>query len=170
MRLASSPTGGFRIFQRRGKQQVELNHYSLFGLNAVSEIALPELWPGDPQASPDVVVRFGPVPCEDEPKHGLVVLSEGEALLVVPGVGRYLMRAGREMIVEADAGSSERNLRLYLLGSAFAALLHQRGLLPLHANAIIVDGRVIAFMGHPGAGKSTMAAWFHDRGFGILSD
>jgi hypothetical protein len=49
-------------------------------------------------------------------------------------------------------------------------ILHQRGLLTLHANAVVVDGRAIGFMGHPGAGKSTLAAWFHDRGFDVLAD
>ena len=49
-------------------------------------------------------------------------------------------------------------------------ILHQRSLLPLHANAMVVEGRAIGFMGHPGAGKSTLAAWFHDRGFDVLAD
>jgi hypothetical protein len=74
------------------------------------------------------------------------------------------------MIVAPVPGASDRNIRLFLLGSAFGALLHQRGLLPLHANAIEIDGRAVAFMGHSGAGKSTMAAWFLDRGHRILAD
>ena len=64
----------------------------------------------------------------------------------------------------------ERNVRLFLLGSAFGVLLHQRGLLPLHANAIEIDGRAVAFMGPSGAGKSTLAAWFHDRAFRVIAD
>jgi hypothetical protein len=43
-------------------------------------------------------------------------------------------------------------------------------MLPLHANAIDMGGRAVAFSGHSGAGKSTIAAWFHDRGRAILSD
>jgi hypothetical protein len=49
-------------------------------------------------------------------------------------------------------------------------LLHQRHILPLHANAIDVDGRALAFLGPSGAGKSTLAAAFHDGGRAILSD
>ena len=59
---------------------------------------------------------------------------------------------------------------MFLLGFPFGALLHQRGIVPLHANAIEVAGRAFAFSGHSGAGKSTIAAWFHDRGYRILAD
>lgn len=145
--------------------------YSVFGLRLSSEIPLPELYecPAD-AAAPDATIRIGSVPSlgPDE-KTGYTVTPEG-TLLNVTDVGRYWIADGREMIAEPAAGGSERNLRLYLLGSALGALLHQRGLLPLHANAIEVDGRAVAFMGHSGAGKSTMAAWFHDRGFRILAD
>jgi len=61
-------------------------------------------------------------------------------------------------------------VRAYLLGSAMGALLHQRGLLPLHANAIEIDGRAIAFAGPSGSGKSTLAAYFRARGRRLLSD
>ena len=145
------------------------NRYRVFGLDAASDIDLPELRPIKGSSAPDVIIRSGEVSCR-ESLQGLNVLSNGEALLNIPGVGCYLMRQGREMIVHGAPGASDRNLRLYLLGSAFAAILHQRALLPLHANSILVDGQAIAFMGHPGAGKSTMAACFHDRGFEILSD
>jgi hypothetical protein len=49
-------------------------------------------------------------------------------------------------------------------------LLHQRGIVPLHANAIDTGKGAIAFLGPSGAGKSTLAAAFHDRGHPILSD
>lgn len=91
-------------------------------------------------------------------------------LLTIPQLGRYLIRDGREIVVDVIAGADERRLRLFLLGSALGALLHQRGLMPLHANAVVIDGAAVAFCGHSGAGKSTMAAWFHDRGAPILAD
>jgi hypothetical protein len=62
------------------------------------------------------------------------------------------------------------NVRLFLLGSALGMLIHQRGLLPLHGNAVEINGRAYAFVGHSGAGKSTLASWFCDQGFRIVSD
>lgn len=143
--------------------------YSLFGLAIRSEIALPELASAPPASEADVEIRHGAVPAADQPNVGYIVTPEG-TLLDVAQVGRFLIRDGREIVVEKVPEGSDRNRRLYLLGSVFGALLHQRGLLPLHANAIQVDGRAIAFSGHSGAGKSTIAAWFHDRGHPILAD
>jgi hypothetical protein len=94
----------------------------------------------------------------------------GALVLVIPEVGRYRIEEGNRIIVEAEPEVPERNVRLFLLGSAFGVLLHQRGLLPLHANAIEIGGRAIAFMGPSGAGKSTLAAWFHDNGFRVIAD
>jgi hypothetical protein len=142
--------------------------YRLFGFNLRSEIGLAGLAPDAFEATAEVDVAFGNVP-PGEYAPGYSAVAEG-TLLFVPKVGRYLIREGREILVEPAAGASERNLRLFLLGSAIGALLHQRGLLPLHANAIDLGGRAAAFSGHSGAGKSTIAAWFHDRGYPILAD
>jgi hypothetical protein len=91
-------------------------------------------------------------------------------LLTIPDAGRYLVSEGRTIRVEPLSGIDARNIRLFLLGSAFGLLLHQRGLLPLHANAVEIEGRAVVFMGASGAGKSTMAAWFHDNGYKVLAD
>ena len=48
-----------------------------------------------------------------------------------PKVGRYRIEAGNRITVESEPGVPERNVRLFLLGSAFGVLLHQRGLLPV---------------------------------------
>jgi hypothetical protein len=146
-----------------------MNRYRLFGLSVLSEIPLPELVPDPGEGPADVRIGLGAIPSRPDAPAGLHIDGD-EALLVIPPAGRFLTRAGREMLVEPAEGVSPRNLRLYLLGSAFGAILHQLGLLPLHANAVVVEGRAIGFMGHPGAGKSTLAAWFHDRGFDVLAD
>ncbi len=144
--------------------------YELFGLRVRSQIELPELFPVVFVDDPDVQIGIADLPpIEGEIVDSFAVTAMG-AVLNVPEAGRYLIRDGSEILVEPLSGGSERHLRLYLLGSAFGAILHQRGLLPLHANSIEIAGRAVAFLGHSGAGKSTMAAWFHDRGFEILAD
>lgn len=143
--------------------------YRLFGLRVRSALPLPELGPPGLPEDEDVAIVAGRVAARGDEPPGLTA-RDRDALLVIPDVGRYAMEDGRRLTVDAAAGASERNVRLFLLGSAFAAILHQRALLPLHANAVVVEGRAIAFMGHAGAGKSTLAAWFHDQGFPVLAD
>ena len=51
-----------------------------------------------------------------------------------------------------------------------ALLLHQRGLLILHASAIAVGGKSVIFMGDKGAGKSTTAGAMIRAGHELLTD
>ena len=142
--------------------------YSVFGLRIRSTMELPELFAAPADGPPDVWIdqeKLQAAPSDP----GLVATDHG-LLLTVAEVGRFLISDGRTIRVEPEAGVDPRNVRLFLLGSAFGALLHQRGLLPLHANAVEVDGRAFAFMGHSGAGKSTLATWFHDQGHRVLAD
>ncbi|CAK0754445.1 conserved hypothetical protein [Gammaproteobacteria bacterium] len=59
---------------------------------------------------------------------------------------------------------------MYLLGSILGVLLHQQGLLALHAGALEVRGQVVAFAGHSGTGKSTLVAHLRKRGYRMVSD
>jgi hypothetical protein len=141
--------------------------YWAFGLRIRSSTELPELVDAEGDDKPDVVIDYGDIP--ETVETGLT--AAGDALtLSIENVGRYRIERGTRIIIDAEPDVPERNVRLFLLGSAFGALLHQRGLLPLHANAIELDGRAVAFMGEQGAGKSTLASWFHDHGYGVLAD
>ena len=149
---------------------MSIHDYTVFGLKVRSELALPELAPDRTETPADVVIARGKIPGLKSAEAGLHVA--GDALvLVVPEVARYAIRGGSSIVVEPEtADVPETNVRLFLLGSAFGALLHQRGLLPLHANAVEIDGSAVAFMGASGSGKSTLAMWLCDQGFRILAD
>jgi len=146
-----------------------LHTYRIFGLSVRSEIALPELDSVADDAAADVIISVFPPDLNPAADFQLTA-SGDEVSLRVPRIATFRMRGGRTIAVAAEPNASKRDVRLFLLGSAFAAVFHQRDLLPLHSNAIEVDGKAIAFLGHSGAGKSTLAAWFHDRGHGMLSD
>lgn len=157
----------------------EQSLYEFVNVLVRSAMPLPELSMAPPRAEDaddrrEVIdIRFGPLP-EALPDartiaHGLQVAGDS-VLLTVEGTARYRVRGGREIVIDPMPGGSERNLRLFLLGSALGILCHQRGLLPLHANAIVVDGQAIAFAGHSGAGKSTLAAHFERAGYEVLCD
>ena len=141
--------------------------YSLFGLHIRSDLRLPELLAENRSTEPQVVVRLGDVP--EAPDAGLFMSASG-AQLTIPGIARYAIVDGSIITVDRDANVPDANVRLYLLGSAMGILLHQRGLLPLHANAVDIGGTAVAIMGASGAGKSTLAAAFHDYGLGVIAD
>jgi hypothetical protein len=147
-------TGMHRVSERTESGPFD---YHLFGLRVRSHFKLPELQPIEDNSEPDVVVRID----ED---------AADDAQIRIDGIADFHVVAGREIRVRPEPGASERNVRLYLLGSAMGMLLHQRGLLPLHANAVEIEGRAVAFMGPSGSGKSTLAAWFHDRGYRVIAD
>jgi hypothetical protein len=137
-------------------QPDRFRHYRLFDLTIASSIELPELAAEEASGSADLVIELG----------------DGDAgyLLDIPGVALYRIDQGRRITVSAEEGADPRDVRLFLLGSAMGIALHQRGMLPLHANAVVIGGAAVAFTGASGMGKSTLAAWFHDRGYRLLAD
>ena len=58
----------------------------------------------------------------------------------------------------------------YLMGPVLGVLLRLRGVICLHASAVAIDDRGVAFVGSAGAGKSTTAAAFSKLGYAVLSD
>lgn len=87
-----------------------------------------------------------------------------------PGVAMFLVRDGKEIIVDACPGVDESLISTILLGPGMAVLLRQRGFAVLHASGIAINGHAIAFLGQSGWGKSTLAEAFYDRGYGVVTD
>ncbi|HEX2724887.1 MAG TPA: hypothetical protein VHN20_03595, partial [Beijerinckiaceae bacterium] len=139
-------------------QPDRLRYYRLFDLSIASAIELPELAPLESATGADLVIARG-----DGGAHA-------GYLLEIPDVARFRIDQGQRITVEQADGSDPRDVRLFLLGSAMGIALHQRGMLPLHANAVVIGAAAVAFTGASGMGKSTLAAWFHDRGCRLLAD
>ena len=78
--------------------------------------------------------------------------------------------AGREIWSDWPAPLTLEDASTYLLGPVMGFVLLLRGLVCLHASAIVVDGKAIALIGPAGAGKSTTAAAFAARGFNVLAE
>jgi len=153
-------------------------YYSAYGLffenQNVEFIKLPfvELDAVDIPCS-DVIVKCGSVPERLENIH-----SERELWSAFPGqflfrddsVARILVKDGQEIIIQPSLGADARDISVYLTGSVSAAILLQRGIIPMHASAVIIDGKAVLFTGTSGAGKSVMLAEMLRRGFTALAD
>lgn len=145
--------------------------YTAWGLNIASCLELPGFLPGT--QAPDVTIRFHEVPAAlHGAEHSGVCFDAGPGrfLLRLQDIARYLVVDGKEIHIEPAPGAEPDAIRLFLLGSVIGALLHQRGILPLHASAIRVNGSAIAFAGDSGVGKSTLAAAFLKRGKTMVAD
>jgi hypothetical protein len=151
-----------------------IHSYILAGLTIRSEFPLPELLPHAlAGARPDIEIRYGPVP--DSLPGAIRSMPSAQTtpdavLLEISGVGRFYVRAGKEIWVEPESAAKAEDLRLFLLGSAFGAIYFQRGDFPLHASVVVINGAAVAFAGDPGAGKSTLAAWLNGQGYPLLCD
>jgi hypothetical protein len=86
------------------------------------------------------------------------------------GVQFLLDRLGHNVWVSRPSTSTVADAVTYLLGPVFGLILRLRGALCLHASAVAWRGRAFVLLGPAGAGKSTTAAAFADRGCAVLSD
>lgn len=148
--------------------------WRICGLRFESDIDLRPLPAAAKAGRADVVVRRTKVAENgiENPRltRALMQAGDGSVWFDVPGIARFQIDDGREVRVEAYPEADERSIVLFLLGSALGAVLHQRGFLVLHANAVLVDGGAVLLAGHSGAGKSTTAAALLERGYEVLAD
>src|ERR1700731_983952 len=86
------------------------------------------------------------------------------------GVQFWLEREGKSLWAVWPAASTLEDSASELLGPVFGLLLRLRGVTCLHASAVSIENRRVAFVGSEGAGKSTTAAAFARQGFGVISD
>lgn len=158
----------------REENAVSTKHYHFYhtcGLVMRSELTLPDLVPASGQW--DVSIDFGPVPTtlpQGQWLEPIATVTPHAILLAFPVGGRFLIRQGREILIDCPPCTDERLLRLQVTGACLAALLVQRGHLVLHANTVLLDDGCVAFVGHRGAGKSTLTAFFHRARYPLVGD
>lgn len=145
--------------------------YRAFGLDIESSLELPELTPGE--GAPGAWIEEGDVP-ESLASPSLRGLrheaSATEALLQVDGIVRFHVADGSRLVFRREGRASDEDVRAFVLSVPLAVLLLQRGIVPLHASVVRVGDGCAAFLGHSGAGKSSLAAWFCERGHALLGD
>jgi len=147
--------------------------YRVSGLAVASEVNLPGLILGDPDAVPEVTIRRASVPMALD---GAVAVgptwqrSDGRFLLRIPNIARFLLEEGRSIAFEAEQCAEPQDVAVFLSGSVFGVLLHQRNQLVLHASAVLVGGKAVLFCGASGAGKSTLAAALGEHGYPLIAD
>lgn len=159
--------------------------YLAYALQFESEIELPELIEADVRLVTDpkarVRVVLGSVPTsiengtliaerESEVGRSSLWAAPNEVLLSMAGVGHYLVRDGNLIMVQPDEAAAPSDVRVFLLGTCFGALLQQRGFLVLHASGVLGPNGVMLFAGRSGSGKSTLLAEMMSRDLPMVVD
>ena len=167
--------------------------YYIYGLGLVADQPIPGLRPVNGLPAPDLEVSLkGGPPRLDlgmEPSLTLWHVSanldaRGEPVLRVwldeedayfrlrysDGVEFGVDRRGTRIWASGPEGTLPEYLAVYLLGPVLGFVLRLRGIACLHASAVMADNWALAFLGPPGAGKSTLAAAFALSGHPVLAD
>ena len=168
--------------------------YRAYGLGILSNIAIPSLL-SDPTVGdrPDVTLEIGAEPewagealrLPSFCYHQLAAEPlTGDPAFIVTVLGameffELTYTDGTRFVVDA-AGSRVwgtwtpplvfEDLVTYLLGPVMGFVLRRRGVTPLHASVVNVDGRAIVLSGAAQAGKSTTAAALALRGVPVLCE
>ena len=145
---------------------------AMYGLRVRSAVPLPE-WPAASSGEPEVVILRGPPSpptFEGATYNARATFSDGAVHLEVRGVAKYSAEGGSSIHVAPEADAKTEDVRLYLSGAMFGVILHQRGILPMHASCVALDGHGVAFAAPSGSGKSTLVAALLGRGATFVSD
>ena len=149
-------------------------YYWAYGLTIKSEIEFPELLP-----LPENVIHDIELICGIAPEHNqenlhdakkTIYISSDAYKLILPDIASYWAENGNSIIVQPALLADMSKVRLFCLSNVFAAILNQRGIIPMHAAALKVNDRLILICGHSGAGKSTLVGTLQSRGFSVFSD
>lgn len=153
---------------------VKFDYYTISGLNIKSSITFPELVTG--KGNVDVIIcskLIDPFYNETNGENQLgfrkIVFSSDDILYLLDNKPLFRVRNGKEIIVNSDVRINTY-IRSLILCTGIGTLLMQREYLLLHASAVEIDGKAIAFIGLSGAGKSTISLALNKKGYSLITD
>jgi hypothetical protein len=165
--------------------------HQVFGLQLEATRPIPGLVALPSTQAPDVRVWLGSMPPNlrgrdaaqawytspyrderGEPNMRVWTLNGGAyfRLCYSDGTDFVVDRPGTNVWATWAASATLEDTATYLLGPILGFVLRLRGVVCLHASAIAFGDQAFAVLGPAGAGKSTTAAAFAQRGHAILSD
>jgi len=97
-------------------------------------------------------------------------MSQREFAMHVEGVGDFYACDGCEIEFTPANGADPNSIELYLNGSVYGAILHQRKILAFHGSSFLYDSAAVMICGDAGAGKSSLTASFCLSGSEFLTD
>ena len=121
----------------------------------------------------EMALREGDVPAAlDAPLAGTPVhqISADAFLFSLPMGLAFHYRRGAGTVFRRWPGVGDDAVALFFEGTVLGAIAWLNGFVPLRASAVLHGGKVHAFAGPAGAGKSTLAAALARRGMALCAD
>jgi len=151
-------------------------NYYVYGLNICSELIFPD-FPKSKKSVYDVNIRLGDVYLPFE-KYREVHLSKltkvriktNNIYLLWNDITIFAIKNYAEIIINPKTGLNKNFIKLLLFSYGFALLLHQKGRLVLHANAVNINDGAVIILGPSGTGKSTTSIALLNKGHELLCD
>jgi hypothetical protein len=97
-------------------------------------------------------------------------MNQNEFSMQVEGVANFYALNGKEIKYTPVDDASPESILLYLNGSVYGAILHQRHILPMHGSSFAINGRGVMLCGESGTGKSALTAAFSKNDCNFLTD
>ncbi len=155
--------------------------YLLFGITLATDFELATRLP-ESAAEPDLTFSCGPSPPfaadrlllppnEDGSGASLAHLAQTRShdVLRFPGFADFYIASDHIFCHHVDSAQSEM-IEIQLLGSVLAFWLERRSVPALHASAVVVAGKAIAFLAGNRGGKTALAAALMRAGCAFLTD
>lgn len=97
-------------------------------------------------------------------------VNQDEFSMDIQEVGWFYASGGDFVSVVPYPEADDSSIELYLNGSVYGAILHQRKILSLHGSCFMYKGMGVMICGDAGAGKSSLTASFCFDGAEFLTD
>ena len=101
---------------------------------------------------------------------GFYRLNQNEFSMNVEDVGWFYASGGNYISMVLHPEATKEMIELYLNGSIYGAILHQRKIMPMHASCFVYNNKGVMLCGESGAGKSSLTASFCYNGSTFLTD
>ncbi len=145
-----------------------------YGYRLRSDIALPSLPLLTDAGAPDLTLRRGPVPdCLPEPSWSspfVEIGTDGTLLARIGDTLKFIIQNGRDIVLDQHSRAETSVIETFLFSVVAGSILHQRGMLALHASCVMIGDKAIALAGVSGRGKSTLAGALSMQGHAVVTD
>lgn len=153
-------------------------HYRAYGLKLKSDIMLPELDLDEYPTNFDIRIYYRHINLNEIniikefnlSNNTKAIFTSNQVYLIWNGIPICFIKDGKSIIVNESTELDESFIVFFILGYSMAILLHQRGMLVLHGNAVKIQDSAIAFLGPSGSGKSTTSLILNNMGYDLIAD